>query len=439
MPSQRNGQLQALLGLIPGLVNIASSTHTTPITVTTATPHGMKTNDTVVINGHITNTAANGSWGVMVTDVTHFQLIGSVGNGTGGATGTARSAGLGSSVQVVSGTDPLKAASFAVGEEALTDRDALLMYLLQYRQTIWPGGIVEFMAGSTLKLDNDSLLWSDGANFFGTLEVIPFSTIQFDGGSVWHMLSGANATVDAGAGIAINGSLIVNTSGSSGLIQVDNNGQIVVMSGGLLDIKGDGTLTGAGDIILRSGALLEGKSGSLIRTDGGITVEGGATVDLTAAALDLRGTAIQYSGGTVIVGSKTEATANTFTGAQIYSGAGAYRRDRQTHQITYTGGGPSPQTIGGADYDMVEILDLNGFDQSLTLNDPPDNPTNLRIFGTPTAFDIHTLTLKNQGGATITQIVGTDAPHAADTPKWVDLRFRGSGTWTVTASYAAHS
>ena len=65
---------------------ITSSTNATPIVVT-ATAHGYATGDLVTINGHATNTAANGTW--TVTKITNdtFSLDGSVGNGIGGATG----------------------------------------------------------------------------------------------------------------------------------------------------------------------------------------------------------------------------------------------------------------------------------------------------------------------------------------------------------------
>ena len=69
-------------------VAIVSSTHATPIVVTTGT-HGFNTGDTVEIEGHATNTAANAVWQITVQSPTTFVLNGSVGNGVGGATGYA--------------------------------------------------------------------------------------------------------------------------------------------------------------------------------------------------------------------------------------------------------------------------------------------------------------------------------------------------------------
>jgi hypothetical protein len=70
-------------------VNIASSTNASPIVVTTAAPHGFSAlgGDTVEVEGHLVNTAANGLWQITWVDTTHFSLNGSTGNGVGGATG----------------------------------------------------------------------------------------------------------------------------------------------------------------------------------------------------------------------------------------------------------------------------------------------------------------------------------------------------------------
>jgi len=70
-----------------------SSTNATPI-VMTKSGHGLATGDTIIVNGHTTNTKANGVWDVTVSgnDFTLLNADGtnSVGNGVGGATGTFR-------------------------------------------------------------------------------------------------------------------------------------------------------------------------------------------------------------------------------------------------------------------------------------------------------------------------------------------------------------
>lgn len=68
---------------------IASSTNATPIEITMGAAHGYTTGQKVTIVGHATNTNANGSWDITVTGANTFTLDGSVGNGVGGATGTA--------------------------------------------------------------------------------------------------------------------------------------------------------------------------------------------------------------------------------------------------------------------------------------------------------------------------------------------------------------
>lgn len=70
-------------------VSITSSTNASPIAITSAT-HGLVTGDYVFIQGHTTNTNANGFWRVTVSSATVFTLDGSTGNGVGGATGSIR-------------------------------------------------------------------------------------------------------------------------------------------------------------------------------------------------------------------------------------------------------------------------------------------------------------------------------------------------------------
>ena len=65
---------------------ITSSTNASPIVVTDAS-HGLVTGDYVMINGHSTNTNANGFWKVTKVSDNTFSLDDSTGNGTGGATG----------------------------------------------------------------------------------------------------------------------------------------------------------------------------------------------------------------------------------------------------------------------------------------------------------------------------------------------------------------
>jgi hypothetical protein len=89
LPTGYNGN-----GSIPTLTTgpqtrraITASTNASPIVVTTGALHGYNTGDTVEVEGHLVNTAANGVWQITVVDTTHFSLNGSTGNGVGVATG----------------------------------------------------------------------------------------------------------------------------------------------------------------------------------------------------------------------------------------------------------------------------------------------------------------------------------------------------------------
>lgn len=72
---------------------ISSSTNASPIVATTTGAHGYSVGDIVVIGGHATNTAMNGTWYVSATTSTTLTLqtvldqVNSTGNGVGGATG----------------------------------------------------------------------------------------------------------------------------------------------------------------------------------------------------------------------------------------------------------------------------------------------------------------------------------------------------------------
>jgi hypothetical protein len=73
---------------------IASSTNASPIALTTTGAHGYGVGDIVVVGGHLTNTAANGTWqcgtgtaGTTINLATKLDNVNSTGNGVGGTTG----------------------------------------------------------------------------------------------------------------------------------------------------------------------------------------------------------------------------------------------------------------------------------------------------------------------------------------------------------------
>lgn len=70
-------------GLLPiSAVAVSAATNTSPIVVTTNSPHTLSSGNIVLIAGVQGNTAAIGKWTVTVVDSTHFQLNGSSGSGT---------------------------------------------------------------------------------------------------------------------------------------------------------------------------------------------------------------------------------------------------------------------------------------------------------------------------------------------------------------------
>ena len=97
------------------ITTIASSTNASPIVVTTSGAHGYTTGDVVVVGGHATNTAANGTWAITAASGSVFSLttlldgVNSTGNGVGAATGWAIDITTGSTLADVSansnGTD----------------------------------------------------------------------------------------------------------------------------------------------------------------------------------------------------------------------------------------------------------------------------------------------------------------------------------------------
>jgi Tc toxin complex TcA C-terminal TcB-binding domain/Neuraminidase-like domain/Putative peptidoglycan binding domain/Salmonella virulence plasmid 28.1kDa A protein len=69
-------------------INVAGASNTSPIAITTASPHGLQTGTQVTISGVIGNTAANGVFTITVTGVSTFTLNGSTGNGAWISAGT---------------------------------------------------------------------------------------------------------------------------------------------------------------------------------------------------------------------------------------------------------------------------------------------------------------------------------------------------------------
>ncbi|HEX6827143.1 MAG TPA: hypothetical protein VF077_12570 [Nitrospiraceae bacterium] len=69
-------------GAAHGALAVSDASNTTPIFVTTATPHGIVDVSIVTVFGATGNLAANGTWVVDATSPTILRLRGSVGSGT---------------------------------------------------------------------------------------------------------------------------------------------------------------------------------------------------------------------------------------------------------------------------------------------------------------------------------------------------------------------
>jgi hypothetical protein len=98
---------------------IASSTNASPIAVTFCSPHCANEGDTIEVEGHLVNTAANGSWRAHVTGTNTLQLLGSTGNGVGAATGYAINYSVNPLLQVGDDGDPASASEFNTPYEGL--------------------------------------------------------------------------------------------------------------------------------------------------------------------------------------------------------------------------------------------------------------------------------------------------------------------------------
>jgi hypothetical protein len=66
---------------VSSISSVTNASNASPINITASVPHGLATGQIVTINGVTGNTAANGSWPIIVTSPTNFTITGSVGNG----------------------------------------------------------------------------------------------------------------------------------------------------------------------------------------------------------------------------------------------------------------------------------------------------------------------------------------------------------------------
>ncbi len=290
MPSQYWGVPAPLDAFLPTPKNIASSTNASPIVVTTSSPHGMKTGDSVMIHGHSTNAAANGSWRIVVLSTTTFRLLGSTGSGIGTAVGTAHLQGFGSGTQLPSAGDDLTVASVNVPLEYLLDRTAELYRLLGWDQNIYAGGSVTFAASSSLVMLADSSAtihgswdfssdwdgsWAAGSVglHLGQDRYVSGSEVDFETNALLDLQSGSKLRMRSGIDAQLAGTLQVE---ATGIIDVEDHGS---GTSGKIKIRANGKIEVSGQVEYESGGTAEFTSGSTLALEtGSLFANGGETV-----------------------------------------------------------------------------------------------------------------------------------------------------------------
>jgi hypothetical protein len=105
---------------------VNGATNATPIVISTTASHLFATGDRVIVTAVGGNTAANGSWVIVVVNATTFQLVGSVGSGAYTAGGTVVDVSLTPQFTIPDDGDVFDVASVNVALEALADRTQFL-------------------------------------------------------------------------------------------------------------------------------------------------------------------------------------------------------------------------------------------------------------------------------------------------------------------------
>lgn len=337
MPSNIWGVPKPLEAFLPTPKNIASSTNASPIEVTTSSPHGFRTGESVFIQGHLVNTAANGSWRIVSTSTTTFTLTGSTGNGVGAATGTAHLQGFGSGFQIPSALDDLTVASVNVAFEALAARTALLYGMLGWDHTIYKGGVetvkgtISIDSGGKLFATSGSIVeWASGSDLLmlaGSTATFEGST-TFDASSSTTFTSGAGLTFAAGINMSLvgefdvdaGGSIVVKDhGGSSGFIKIEEDALLRVDAGGFLNVFGSATLESGSQFTLASGSESD-FNGEIART-GPLLLDGNdAATGRRYQKFDGAGGHVDGDQGLVIVGHRWDwIEAPTLTANRVWA------------------------------------------------------------------------------------------------------------------------
>lgn len=318
----------------PAAVNIASSTNATPIVVTTAAPHGLNTNQAVIINGHLVNTAANGIRLAVVTGASTFALYtfagaAVAGVGVGGATGTSQSLGLPGVSLPEDAVDDIDASSVNVPLEALADMCAWLGYKVQAAVSILPGGSLSTAAGSTSTFAGPVVFTSSvvasnsiavpGVEATGGAGAAGFSGIGGTGGAPGVIGVGTSNTegvqgIGNGSGSGVKG-----TGGASSGSGVSGTGGTANGAG----VVGQGT--GTGDGVVGAGGSSSGDGGTFTggTTSGrGVVATGAGTGTGLAATGGSSGKGITCAAGASNIAALDVGQGNAiFTGTSTASGS----------------------------------------------------------------------------------------------------------------------
>jgi hypothetical protein len=424
MPSNYNGVATALAALLPTAKTIASSTNTAPIVITTSAPHGCETGDSIEVFSHLVNTNANGQWEVVVTGATTLKLVGSTGNGVGGATGSIHNQGFGSDIQIPSVGDPRQIAGIAAAIEALADRTVLLEQQLGWNLVTHHGGSHTINNGGTLHLLDGSVVLGDvGCQLQGELE-LGDGTVMNEGTLL--VTAHSNIQISGLGALHSDATSLVNLAGttniaSGGDAHVTSGGVLDVDSGGLLDIKGDGNLAGDGDVIWRSGAKGEFKSGAELQVDVGATLDVNGAADFSAAT-SFTDAVVTLDAATTVA----DAATTTKTGPTVYSGDTGYRGLRTRLLVS----ADANQNIDPWKYDLIELTGAISATRNWTFSDPPNGErVEVLVICNVSELGSHSIQIKNSGGSNVVRFDGTSSGNN----KWADIRwFAGPDIWDTT-------
>jgi len=190
--SQRNTQEITLLDAVTPQA-VTSSTDATPIVVTKAS-HGYVTGDLVIINGHATNIAANGTYKITVLSSSTFSLQDY--NTGADIAGTGAGAGSGGVV------------SLAPKILSVKDYRNIILSVM----TTGSANFTAKIAGSLGKLKADTTNHGDTPNFGATISPTnPYSYIQLINLDTAAAINGATGITTAGTDLANTYEVNVNS------------------------------------------------------------------------------------------------------------------------------------------------------------------------------------------------------------------------------------